>query len=222
MIPVVLNLFDTELIPNFPKNVVTGWMSAAPAESLKTISGQPLLSKFLDTNALQSFQNDRRKAEHILSRLLLLGLCGKKGWDLNQIELKKTELGKPYLEVGGAHKSVTFSHSTELILCAISDDIEIGIDAEPSDRKVKPELLTRILGEEESKELAGETHIGLWTLKEAAVKCLGTGIRMGLKSIRIQKLENGFFSITAPESPEMHAVSFEQQGHHISLAWVSR
>lgn len=70
--------------------------------------------------------------------------------------------------------------------------MDIGLDTEWLDRKVDQRIVKRILGESEWEVFSDEDPILLWTIKEAAVKCLGTGLRTNLKELEIQKSEIEF------------------------------
>jgi phosphopantetheinyl transferase len=70
--------------------------------------------------------------------------------------------GKPALTdaAGGAHDELRFnlSHSDRLMLVAVSAGREVGVDGERMRERYSEELLRA------------------WTMREAAVKCLGTGL----------------------------------------------
>ena len=52
-------------------------------------------------------------------------------------EIARTELGKPYFEGETVHFSIT--HTKHFAFCAFSD-VPVGIDAEETERKIKPAL----------------------------------------------------------------------------------
>jgi 4'-phosphopantetheinyl transferase len=91
--------------------------------------------------------------------------------------------GKPYYP-GGPCFSLTHSGALAAIALAESD---VGLDAEriaPASEAVK----RRVLDEKELAWLRGQGPEGfafLWTRKEAALKCLGTGVDRPLASVNV-------------------------------------
>ena len=85
----------------------------------------------------------------------------------NGCEIKKTELGAPYIE--GSEKHISVSHSSALIVCAISD-VPIGVDTEPRDRKVPENVVSRITGKVDPDPVVG------WTKIESSLKLFGHGL----------------------------------------------
>lgn len=86
--------------------------------------------------------------------------------------------GKPHFVGGELYFSIT--HTRGHVFCALSD-CPIGIDAEELDRKISPELAGKILskGEMLRYTAAADKRVALltfWVLKEAQVKCDGTGL----------------------------------------------
>ena len=86
--------------------------------------------------------------------------------------------GKPYFPGSDLHFSI--SHTKSHVFCALSDK-PIGIDAERQDRQISLKLAKKILspGERIQYEAAEDKRAALltfWVLKEAAVKCDGTGL----------------------------------------------
>ena len=89
--------------------------------------------------------------------------------------------GKPFFP-GGRHFSLT--HSGALAAIALADR-PVGLDAEAV-RPVSPAAVRRTMGPEERTWLEARGEEGfafLWTRKEAALKCLGTGVDRDLASI---------------------------------------
>lgn len=87
--------------------------------------------------------------------------------------------GKPYFTQGDVHFSI--SHSKSRVFCVLSRQ-PVGMDAEPIDRAIRPQLAEKILSPEEKQRLAGlsdprDALLRLWVLKEAAAKCSGRGLQ---------------------------------------------
>lgn len=95
--------------------------------------------------------------------------------------------GKPALE-GGADLRFNLSHSGELLLVAVATGMEVGVDVEVAPERGRgeidePAIAARVLGGAQAQRLAeldGEERtrefLRAWTMREAEVKCLGTGL----------------------------------------------
>ncbi|MCI7473554.1 MAG: 4'-phosphopantetheinyl transferase superfamily protein [Clostridiales bacterium] len=103
------------------------------------------------------------------------------------------EWGKPWFpDIPGLHFNL--SHSGSLALCG-AGAAPLGVDVE----RVRPRragLARYVLSEEEFAWFQGRGEdwgslYTLWTLKEAKVKCLGTGLRQPPRTIAVPLLEPG-------------------------------
>ena len=117
-------------------------------------------------------------------RLLKQGLQKEYGITDNPI-FEYNEHGKPSI-IGHPEIYFNLSHCKEAVACAISDH-PIGIDVE-SPREFKDSLVRYTMNEEEIHEIESSHHpagvfIRLWTMKEATLKLLGTGITNDIKSV---------------------------------------
>ena len=95
------------------------------------------------------------------------------------------EHGKPSI-VGHPEIFFNLSHCKEAAVCVISDQ-PIGIDVE-SFREYKEGLVHYTMNDEEirqieSSENPAATFIRLWTMKEATLKLIGTGISNDIKNV---------------------------------------
>ena len=95
------------------------------------------------------------------------------------------EHGKPSI-VGHSEIFFNLSHCKEAAVCVISDQ-PIGIDVE-SFREYKEGLVHYTMNDEEirqieSSENPAATFIRLWTMKEATLKLIGTGISNDIKNV---------------------------------------
>lgn len=90
-----------------------------------------------------------------------------------------TQRGKPYFPGEDIHFSI--SHTKRHVFCALSDT-PIGIDAEELDRDIDLRLAGKILSPREKAQYDAveDKRLALltfWVLKEAHLKCIGTGLR---------------------------------------------
>ena len=117
-------------------------------------------------------------------QLLKQGLREEYGITENPI-FEYSEHGKPSI-VGHPEIFFNMSHCKYAAVCAISDQ-PVGIDVE-SIREYKDSLAHYTMNEEELREIELSEHpdtafIRLWTMKEATLKLIGTGIGNDLKTV---------------------------------------
>lgn len=95
------------------------------------------------------------------------------------------EHGKPSI-VGHPEIFFNLSHCKEAAICVVSDH-PVGVDVE-SIREYKNSLVNYTMNEEEIREIEASENpasafIRLWTMKEATMKLVGTGISNDMKSV---------------------------------------
>jgi len=206
-----LKLLDTSSISDFPDDLKLGYseiISNLPAE---------ILSKE-ERKEWEGFTNQHRKDEFLSARHLFSELSNSNSAE-SEYKLKKHPLGKPFAINGDKERFVSFSHSKNLVFCAISDSIDIGVDTEWLGRNVDSRIVKRILGESEWEVFSDEDPILLWTIKEAAVKCLGTGLRTNLKELEIQKEGDSKLYVRINDEKTFQICSFKELNHQISIAY---
>ena len=117
-------------------------------------------------------------------QLLKQGLREEYGITENPV-FEYNEHGKPSI-VGHPEIFFNLSHCKEAAVCAISDQ-PVGIDVE-SIREYRESLVNYTMNEEEIQEIKSAANpaaafIRLWTMKEAAMKLIGTGISNDMKTV---------------------------------------
>ena len=95
------------------------------------------------------------------------------------------EHGKPSI-VGHPEIFFNLSHCKEAVVCAVSD-LPVGVDVEGI-REYKESLVNYTMNDEEiaqihSAEDPAAAFIRLWTMKEATMKLIGTGISNDMKTV---------------------------------------
>ena len=95
------------------------------------------------------------------------------------------EHGKPSI-VGHPEIFFNLSHCKEAAVCVVSDQ-PIGVDVE-SVREFKESLVNYTMNDDEIAQLNSAEHpaaafIRLWTMKEATMKLIGTGISNDMKTV---------------------------------------
>lgn len=206
-----MELLNTSSITDFPKHVILGYTD------IRSDLSDELLSED-EKKEWNGFTNQQRKNEYLSARHLFKEMLSVSGLNSDH-EIFKHPLGKPYAQNENEKLFVSFSHSKKHVFCAISESVDIGLDTEWLDRKVDQRVVKRILGESEWEVFSDEDPILLWTIKEAAVKCLGTGLRTNLKELEIQKKSEIEFLVRINDEKTFQICSFQELNHQISIAY---
>ena len=167
----------------------------------------------------ESIKSENRKNEFLSSRHLIRGLAAKFGLLDDEFRILKDELGKPYGQTGDKHLYLSIAHSSDFVLCALSESIDIGIDLEPANRKVHEGLKKRIFHPKEKENIRSMELIRIWTLKEALVKLHGGGLRTNLNDLRLQKISESEYSTIFNDDKSARICSFKHNEHWVSVAY---
>lgn len=173
------------------------------------------------------FERHRRLhvAAHALKRVMLSVVSGAApcSW-----AFETTSSGKPRVSaLSGPHFNL--SHSEGLVTCAVSNELELGIDVEPVGRNAPFEIAEIHFAPAEQRWIAAlprsEQALGfwrVWILKEAFIKATGRGLGQLLQdvSFSLDPLRVAFHDRALGDSRAWH---FEQRvvggGHMLALAW---
>lgn len=155
-----------------------------------------------------AFKATHRRQQFILSRALLRKLLEQHtGEPASSFRLVADDRGKPHC-IGGP--AISISHSRDLVVCAVTDDGDIGIDIEFTDRPHDTSAIAaRYFSEDETAWLGTQPkdHFYLlWVLKEAWLKATGTGIAGGLNSLQCHVTPPQIEARTLNEQPAMLSV----------------
>ena len=121
----------------------------------------------------------------VLAYLLLKkGLLEGYGITENPV-FEYNEHGKPSI-VGHPEIYFNLSHCKEAVVCVVSDR-PVGVDVE-SIREYKESLVRYTMNDQEIQEIESSaepavTFIRFWTMKEATLKLIGTGISNDIKTV---------------------------------------
>lgn len=122
--------------------------------------------------------------------LLLRGIKEIYNQDYQDNEIQYTKYNKPYFKDDLIHFNI--SHSGNIIVCAITDQSEIGIDIEIISNIEIGDFKSQFTENEWNKIVLSnnkkEAFFDYWTQKEAVIKAHGHGLTIPLKSFEI--LEN--------------------------------
>lgn len=152
-------------------------------EATLSIAERARAERFLVPQAKLQFVATRACLRSLLSRYLKI--------PADRISIETSGDGKPVLTEDSLHFNV--SHSGDLALLAVSRDAPVGVDLEKIDPSRDMQAIARrYFHPNESKRLQ-EVAVSdrtplfyrLWTLKEAYLKALGTGISGGLAALEV-------------------------------------
>lgn len=108
---------------------------------------------------------------------LRIVLAGYLGLHPSDVEFGSGPRGKP--ELSGSALRFNLSHSGDLALIALAEDVEVGIDVERTSRRSRAVERTLTAGERASLNAAADRHLELlriWCRKEAMAKAGGGGL----------------------------------------------
>lgn len=144
----------------------------------------PLLSDQRRDQALKYRYEQGRKTCAAVYLLLCEGLCQEYGVKEKPV-FEYGEYGKPFLS-GYPEIHFNMSHCREAAICVLSDK-PVGVDVESIGR-YKESLARYTMNDVEMERIELSENpdvefIRLWTMKEAVLKQVGTGITDNLKSV---------------------------------------
>lgn len=183
---------------------------------------------------LDTVKNDHRRHEYIVSRGLLKTLLAKQtGVAANHWSFVRDNNGRLDAVPNAASLNipdVNISHTKGAIAVGLCTHGRIGVDVEHAARKVKFEQLAkRFFSLNEQHWIDQQTNtkaafFELWTIKEAYLKAIGTGISDQLAFAEFSKAPNNHWQWTAPvgHSDKLHQPSRIQHQiiHDIHFSYV--
>lgn len=134
----------------------------------------------------------------LISRVLVKTvLADKLGISPHEVNIQLHPNGKPFVQ---SSKAVYFNltHSADVIILAVTEEGEIGVDIEQVDREFEWRRVDSVLAPIEiewikQNELTDPFNVyqrffQIWTLKEAYIKCTGEGMSRYLKKLNFHVL----------------------------------
>ena len=142
-----------------------------------------------ETERWRKFEHPGARRRFALCRVALRSiLCDALDCDNEQLTFGELQHGKPFALVNSAPASISFnvSHSGGHGLIAVASEGRLGVDIEERARRRDfDRLIGAAFGPREQSELKlararGDFHLffKIWTLKEALIKALGTGMSL--------------------------------------------
>ena len=147
----------------------------------------PMEINEMDINDIVKFKFELGQRLSVLAyQLLKRGLREEYGITENPV-FEYGEHGKPFI-VGHPEIHFNLSHCKEAVVCAVSDS-PVGVDVE-SIREYRESLVRYTMNDDEVRQIETSEHpevtfIRLWTMKEAALKLIGTGISNDIKNVLV-------------------------------------
>lgn len=131
-------------------------------------------------------------AQHAAGRALLRCALADSGHPTD-LAVAVDAYGKPYLPAApDFHFSI--AHCGTRVICAVSD-VPVGCDLE-RERVLKHDISRRICTDAERNAIRTNADLfTLWTGKEAAVKAIGRGLRIGTASVEVGLAETCHLSV---------------------------
>jgi 4'-phosphopantetheinyl transferase len=117
-------------------------------------------------------------------------LAGYLGLPPDEVPLTRTPAGKPALTIPGP--TFSLSHTGGLVVVAVTARPAVGVDVERAGRRTSERVMRRALTDEELHSVAAlppteraEAFLRHWTVKEAYLKAVGTGLSAGLRTVSV-------------------------------------
>lgn len=181
-------------------------------ESALSSSEQERACRLLDPEKGRRFRRGRAIVRHVLGRLL--------GVSPREVDFTLNTHGKPSVVLPracGSHPApplhVNWSHSENLLLLAATVSGELGVDVEVMDPAVdalavaqshftrtETDALRALTGAERTT-----AFYRCWTMKEAVLKALGTGLLLALDRVSVQCAGTEDFAVTLDGEVITHA-----------------
>ncbi|OBA11509.1 phosphopantetheine-protein transferase [Acinetobacter calcoaceticus] len=171
-----------------------------------------ILSHYLSfLNAAEKLRYDQYHphAAHLflISRVLTkFVLADKLGISPHEVNIHLQSNGKPFIQ---GNKAVYFnlSHSADVIVLAVTEEGEIGVDVERVDREFDWMRVDSVLAPSEIEWIQENERIDpstvyqrffqIWTLKESYIKCTGEGMSRHLKKLNFHVLPEHIWFLDA-------------------------
>ncbi|WP_165779070.1 4'-phosphopantetheinyl transferase family protein [Rhodohalobacter barkolensis] len=168
---------------------------------------------------IETTGGDRDTSESITGTLLLKRMADRY-LDGKTIDVFTKKYEKPQAFIDGEEVSVSFSHTDDAIVAAISTSLNVGVDMEAKSREVHERLASRMKSKDEKSTLyEGNSLIRVWTFKEAALKMIGTGLRKPMNHVTVSIENEHHFNAEFDDGNRAKICSFIHQDHWISICY---
>lgn len=172
---------------------------------------------------LYRFEGDWRES----SRTLLLLLSQYTRLAPDEIRMRRTDNGKPFLEDSDIFFNL--SHTSELTVVAITQGVEVGVDVEAVQARVDPlAIASRFFHPAERAALKAleptarlDLFFRIWVRKEAFIKGVGGGLSMGLDTFCVYPDYAGIepWAVTDIEVGTGYAAALAVKSPRFEIQW---
>ncbi len=134
--------------------------------------------------------------------------------------LVRREGGKPDLfDAEGRRVPCSITHTPGFSAFCWGEVGEIGIDTERIDRPVHERLAARIRHPEDDIRLESDP-ITTWIIKESVLKCIGTGLRLGMNKVSVRFTSSDRY-IANWNGHAFHGILLTRHDYRLSIAHIS-
>jgi 4'-phosphopantetheinyl transferase len=147
-------------------------------------------------------------------------LCRKLSFENEDIEILRSNEGKPYLKGFPIHFNI--SHSGDFVVCAFSEE-EVGVDIEKI-KEVDFKIAKRFFSKQECEDLFAKEEnerldyfFSLWTLKESYLKWMGKGMKVPLDSFHFTITDAGISLTDTNRKTKPTFKQYQIDGHKIAV-----
>lgn len=183
--------------------------------------------------------------QHVIGRAMARVLLSAGHCQTHEVGFRVLDHGKPIVESPArACRSFNIAHTRGLVLCGLGSPHQwLGVDVEWMDRRTDPELARRYFAPEEIRQLDATRNeddhrrlfLRLWTLKEAFIKAIGTGMytpldqfafedaagdqpRLVVRDARLMRQRLWHFENFEPQPGFVAAIAVSVDAHRDSLS----
>lgn len=175
-----------------------------------------------ETDRMARFRFEHLRNEYLITRALCRTTLSRYAdVDAANWRFAANAYGKPEIHGPGTGRRLRFNLSNVrgLVACAVSLDVDIGIDVEEIDRKVELSVAEKNFSVAEFEQLRGlpemqmqQRFLEIWTLKESYIKARGMGLSLPLDDFSFRTVDGGIDIDFAPASNELASDwQFQQQ-----------
>lgn len=213
------------------------WHSAADQQ--KRGRFESLCETLLDPDELihaDRFRRATTRNQHIVGRAMARRLLGDNDVAPQTIQFTEGQYGKPQVVLPSAAKQpFNIAHTDGLVLCGIADQhVElVGVDVESIRRRTSTDLAERYFSAPEIEFLRSQPmedqkyfFLRIWTLKEAFIKAIGTGLHTPLADFAFDGIDSPrprirFLASHLDDGRNWNFICFEPRKGFIAAAAVA-
>jgi len=175
----------------------------------QTISSPHLLAQYIsmlsneEKKSKDRFHFEQHRHLYLVTRAVEKTLLSRyTGVPVTDLSFEKNEYGKPQLKVDTGLPKLYYniSHTENLIMMAVFQEGEVGVDVEFLRRSIFPEKIASLcfapleildIASQKTWDEKSERFYEYWTLKESYIKAMGKGLAIPLQNIQFDLTHTG-------------------------------